>query len=119
MVKILQKIKADIVITIPEDMVLIKRVEYKELKQNELSGVYWSMKDLENHINKKSEWIKENMLYPERFRKVLDVNKGGFVYYPETKGQPWSFQAIKMAAFLDNKKMKIDQFATQYNDTIH
>jgi phage pi2 protein 07 len=106
-VKILQKLKAEIVITIPEDMVLIKRVEYEELKQNELSGVYWSMKELEKRINKKSEWIKVNILYPERFRKVLDVNNGGFVYYPENKGQPWSFQAIKMATFLGNNFGKI------------
>jgi phage pi2 protein 07 len=49
-VKILQKLKADIIITIPEDLVMIKRVEYEGLKQNELPGVYWSVKDLENRI---------------------------------------------------------------------
>ncbi|ADU28510.1 DUF771 domain-containing protein [Evansella cellulosilytica] len=98
----MQKLKAEVVITIPEDMVLITRVEYEMLKQKELSGLYWNMKDLEKRINKKSEWIKENILYPGRFRKILDINKGGFVYYPETKGQHWSFQATKMAEFLDN-----------------
>lgn len=98
----MQKIKAEVVITIPEDLVLLTRVEYEILKQNELSGVYWNMKELEKRTNKKSEWIKENILYPERFRKILDVDNGGFVYYPKTKGQHWAFQASKMAAFLDN-----------------
>nr|WP_223820860.1 DUF771 domain-containing protein [Bacillus sp. S3] len=97
----MQRIKAEVVITIPEDMVLLTRVEYDELKLNELSGVYWNMRELEKRTNKKSEWIKENILYPERFRKILDIDNGGFVYYPETKGQHWAFQATKMAAFLD------------------
>ena len=103
----MQKLKAEIVITIPEDMVLITRVEYEELKQNELSGVYWNMKDLEKRINKKSDWIKENILYPSRFKKILDIDNGGFVYYPETKGQPWAFQATKMATFLEGNFQRI------------
>lgn len=97
----MQKIKAEVVITIPEDMVLITKVEYKQMKLNELTGVYWSMKDLEARINKKQEWIKENILYPQRFKKILDVNNGGFVYYPESKGKTWAFQATKMVDFLD------------------
>lgn len=98
----MQKIKAEVVITIPNDMLLITVVEYEQLKQNELSGVYWSMRELEKRINKKSEWIKDNILYPTRFRKILDSKNGGFVYYPQSKGQTWSFQATKMAKFLDN-----------------
>ncbi len=107
--RILQKLKAEIVITIPEDMVLITRVEYEELKQNELTGVYWNMKDLEKRINKKSDWIKENILFPSRFKKILDIDNGGFVYYPETKGQPWAFQATKMAEFLEGNFQRIFQ----------
>lgn len=97
----MQKLKAEVVITIPEDLVLVTKVEYDQMKQNELAGVYWSMKDLEQRINKKQDWIKENILYPQRFKKILDVNNGGFVYYPESKGKTWAFQAKKMAEFLD------------------
>jgi phage pi2 protein 07 len=103
----MQKLKAEIVVEIPNDMILVTKVEYKELKQKELSGVYWNMKDLEKRINKKSEWIKENVLYPTRFRKTLDVETGGFVFYPKSKGQTWAFQAIKMAKFLDGNFHKI------------
>jgi phage pi2 protein 07 len=82
-------------------MVLISKVEYEELKKNELVGVYWNMKELESRINKSAAWIKENILYPQRFKKILDVKNGGFVYYPESQGQHWAFQATKMAKFLE------------------
>ncbi|APT50998.1 hypothetical protein BSA171_03615 [Bacillus safensis] len=88
-------------IPIPADQVLISKVELQELKEQSLIGVYWSMKDLEEKIAKKSEWIKSNILYPSRFRKILDSENGGFVFYPKSKGQTWSFQASKMANFLD------------------
>lgn len=65
------------------------------------------MKDLEKRIGKKSEWIKENILYPTRFKKILDVENGGFVYYPKTQGQSWVFQASKMTEFLDKNFHRI------------
>lgn len=99
----MQQLTVQLSIPIPADSVLITKVELEELKKNELSGVYWSMRDLEQRINRKSEWIKENILYPTCFRKILDVEYGGFVFYPKTKGQTWSFQALKMAEFLDNR----------------
>ncbi|KAA6475125.1 DUF771 domain-containing protein [Bacillus swezeyi] len=97
----MQQLNVSLSIPIPKDMVLIHKVELKELKESELKGVYWNMKTLEQRINKKSEWIKENILYPSRFRRMLDTEKGGFVFYPKSKGQTWSFQATKMADFLD------------------
>ena len=59
------------------------------------------MKDLEQRLRHKSEWIKENILYPSSFRKILDCENGGFVFYPNTKGQVLTFHAVKMAEFLD------------------
>lgn len=99
----MQHLNVQISIPIPADAVLIGKVEWEELKKQELTGVYWSMQDLEKRINRKSEWIKENILYPSRFRKFLDVENGGFVFYPKSKGQAWSFMAISMAEFLDKR----------------
>lgn len=98
-----QQLSVSLTIPIPSDSVLIKKVELEELKRSELAGVYWSMKELEQRINRKSEWIKDNILYPPKFRKVLDVEQGGFVYYPKSQGQAWSFQASRMAEFLDKR----------------
>ncbi|WP_306795303.1 DUF771 domain-containing protein [Cohnella sp. GbtcB17] len=37
----------------------------------------------------------------------MDVAQGGFVFYPQSKGRPWSFQANKMAEFLDQRFVQI------------
>lgn len=97
-----QQLQVNLTIPIPADQVLISKIELAELKANELQGVYWTMKDLENRIGKKHIWIKENILYPSRFRNILDVKKGGFVYYPEITGEKWAFQATRMAQFLED-----------------
>lgn len=103
----MQQLSVNLTIPIPEDSVLISKIELQELKQEQLTGVYWSMKDLEERINRKNEWIRENILYPTEFKKVLDVEYGGFVFYPKTKGQSWSFHAKKMAKFLDTNFHRI------------
>lgn len=97
----MQTLKLNVDVTIPDNLVIITKVEFEELEKQKLLGKYWNMKDLEKQINKKHEWIKENILYPSRFRNILDVENGGFVYYPKSKGQTWSFHALKMAEFLD------------------
>ncbi|MBN6886209.1 phage pi2 protein 07 [Cytobacillus horneckiae] len=97
----MQQLQVSLSIPIPADTVLISKVELEKLKKNDLVGVYWNMKDLEKRTNRKSEWIKENILFPSRFRKKLDVEYGGFVYYPKSKGQNWAFQASKMSSFLE------------------
>lgn len=99
----MQTLSVQLNIPIPADSVLISRVELEQMKKNELTGMYWTMKDLEHRTGKKIEWIKENILYPSRFRKILDVEQGGFVFYPKLKGQTWSFQAVKMSEFLDRR----------------
>lgn len=96
-----QQLKVNLSIPVPEQYVLISKVELEELKQESLMGMYWTMKDLEQRINKKHEWIKENILYPSKFKQTLDVKNGGFVYYPEVQGEKWSFLATKMAEFLE------------------
>lgn len=97
----MQHITVELNIPIPEDSIIIKRVEWEELKRQELTGVYWTMKELEARVGRKSIWIKENILFPSRFRKILDSKQGGFVYYPRSQGETWSFHASRMAEFLD------------------
>lgn len=84
----MQQLTVSLSIPVPEDTVLIKKVKLEELEQQALSGFYWTMKDLEERVGRKHEWIKENILYPTKFKEVLDVNNGGFVYYPEKADKP-------------------------------
>jgi phage pi2 protein 07 len=102
-----QHLSVNLTIPIPSDSVVISKIELQELKQQQLSGLYWSMKDLELRVNRKHEWIKDNILYPPKFKKILDVDQGGFVFYPKSKGQTWSFHALKMAEFLDKHFQQI------------
>ncbi|MGJ9460680.1 DUF771 domain-containing protein [Oceanobacillus sp. CF4.6] len=93
----MQHLNVQLNVPIPADKVLVSKVELEELKQESLSGVYWSMKDLEKRTSKKQEWLKENILYKGKFRPILE----GFVHYPKSKGQTWSFQAKRMSQFLE------------------
>ena len=38
---------------------------------------------------------------PYKIPKNLNAENGGFVFYPKSIGQTWSFQASKMAKFLN------------------
>lgn len=95
--KNLQHLNVQLNVPIPADKVLVSKVELEELRQESLSGVYWSMKDLEKRTSKKQEWLKENILYKGKFRPKLEA----FVHYPKSKGQTWSFQAKRMSQFLE------------------
>lgn len=102
-----QQLTVAITIPIPEDHVLITKVELQELENERLAGVYWTMRDLENRTGRKQRWLKESLLYRPEFKKVLDAKSGGCVHYPEAQGQPWSFHAKRMAEFLDKNFEKI------------
>lgn len=97
-----QQLNVEISIPIPDGMVLVKKVELEELQQGKLKGTYWTMADLEKRINKNQRWIKEKILMNPKFRRMLDVDFGGFVFYPEVNGEKWSFLASKMAQFLED-----------------
>ncbi|MBM7580062.1 DUF771 domain-containing protein [Jeotgalibacillus terrae] len=103
-----QQFAVQVSIPVPDHLVIIEKVELKRLQDQELKGLWWSMKDLEDRTGKKSYWIKENILSKAKYRKTLDVKYGGFVYYPEIKGETYAFHALKMADFLD------DHFAEIY-----
>lgn len=97
----MQNIKVELTIPIPSDSVIVSKVYLEELERNQLTGVYWTMKDLESRTNKKQDWLKDNILLRPHFKKQLDVKNGGFVYYPNKSGEKWSFLASGMAKFLD------------------
>lgn len=97
----MQQLIVEAKITIPDEYVLIERVELEKLIEKDLLGRLWTMKDLENRTGHRADWIKEKILYVPTLRKKLDSANGGFVFYPKSKGQPWNFHAAKMADFLD------------------
>lgn len=99
----MQQLNVSLNIPIPSDKVLIDRIELEQLRGESLEGVYWSMRDLEERISKKQNWIKDNILYQPRFKKQLKE----FVYYPNRQGEKWAFHAKRMAKFLDRNFSEI------------
>lgn len=99
----MQTLKVEI--NIPPDYVVIPQQEYLNLKTNDLVGKQWSIGDLKEHTNRSTDWLKENILYP--YRDELDVLNGGFVKYPESKGQPWRFGAKRMSEWLEENLKEV------------
>lgn len=98
-----QTLNVNLNIQIPEDYVLIKKVELEELERERLLGVYWSMKDLEERTGMKRQWIQANILYNPKFKDELKE----FVFYPRSQGEKWAFHALKMTEFLDKNFRRI------------
>lgn len=94
-----QLLDVSLSIPIPADKILISKVELQELREQSLSGVYWNMKDLEKKTARKSEWIKENILYPSRFRKFLDSANGVLYFIRKLKGKTGAFKLLKWLPF--------------------
>lgn len=95
--KIMQSLKVEV--PVPKDMVLITKVEYESMLDQSLKNRVWTAKDLVEASGRSMKWLKENVLYP--YREELDYLNGGFVRYPEKKGQPWKFGAQQMKGWLD------------------
>lgn len=90
--ELVQKIKVEAMIEIPNNYVLITKAEYETFKENELTGIFWSMKDLEQHTGKKHLWLKDKLLYRPEFRKVLDSKNGGVYLLSRVAGANMEFQ---------------------------
>jgi phage pi2 protein 07 len=88
----IQSLSVNINIPVPADSVIITKIELQELKKLQLTGVYWSIKDLEKRVNRKSAWIKENILYPTRFKKVLDAENGDLYSIQKAKDKHGHFK---------------------------
>ena len=95
----------EVKVAIPDDMVIIKKIEYQELLDSVSSQLVWSMKDLERALGRSDDWIKEKILYP--YREELDVELGGFVRYPSAKGQPWKIGAKQMRDWIEENLEKV------------
>ncbi|WP_085521370.1 DUF771 domain-containing protein [Tuberibacillus sp. Marseille-P3662] len=66
-----------------------------------MDKLWWSMQDLKQQTGRGEDWLKENILLRPSYKKILDIDRGGFVYYPDRKGDPWCFIASRMSEFLE------------------
>ncbi len=58
-----QIVEANIKFEIPDDKVLVDRIEWEITKKKAEAHEIWKMDDLKNYmLNKSTEWIKDNVL---------------------------------------------------------
>ncbi|MFF3099968.1 DUF771 domain-containing protein [Viridibacillus arvi] len=53
------KLNLNVTVQIPEGYVIVAKFELEELQKNQFDCVYWSMQDLQNHVNRKQDWFKK------------------------------------------------------------
>lgn len=63
--------------------------------------LWWSMQDLKNQTGRSEDWLKEKILLRQCYKAILDIENGGFVYYPQSRGDRWCFIASRMNEFLE------------------
>lgn len=101
----MQTLKIEANIQIPADYCVILKSDYESLlSQN--GSIYWTMKDLERVLNKKSDWIKDKILFHPKLKKELNVLNGGPAVYPRSRGEQWIFHAEEMREYLKNNFYK-------------
>lgn len=91
----MQQLEVSLSIPIPAESVLISRVQLEEFKRQELTGMYWSMKDMEKRTSRGQVWLRENLLFPPQFKKELDSENGGCVFLSESERPELEFPSCK------------------------
>lgn len=101
-----QQIEAKVTIDIPDNLVLVEKVRLKELEAKEYAGQTFTMKDFSARANRSSTWLKNNILNNPSLIKKLDVENGGWVYYPYSQSDRWLFKSHGLIEFIDNDLWK-------------
>lgn len=97
-----QCIKANVVIQIPEEYILVEKTEYERLKIEDDLGKWWTLSDVMKRVNRKRTWLLENLLNNPKYRNKIDIRKGGFVKYPSGGKDSYLFLASETKKFLED-----------------
>lgn len=98
----IQSLETKVVITIPEELVLVEKAEYKKLVDERDQGKIEDLKWFKKQVGIESlDLLKERILYP--YRKELER----FVKYPEEKGVHWKFHKAKTKEWIENNFDKV------------
>ncbi|MCM6842256.1 DUF771 domain-containing protein [Lactococcus lactis] len=95
------EVQATISVLIPEDKILVDKVEYQELKEKDFDG--WVGMDVFIEKSNRSIPTVSKVLRKPDLRKRIAVENGGWVYYPNGKGDNWSFRFKEMMDFINKE----------------
>ena len=94
--------KINVEITIPENLVLISKIEYEQLQNDSDIGRWWTLQDVLDRTNRSRDWLKNNILFHPRYKKIIDVKNGGFVKFPNGGRDTYLFLPSKTKEFLED-----------------
>lgn len=89
-------------IPIPDDYVIITKVEYEELKKSKDVGDTMTLDEVANRLNRSKKWVVDEVLKNPKYRKYLDNKLGGFVHYEQGGGDKYIFLKSRTLEFLEN-----------------
>lgn len=103
-----QTIKAEIVIEVPDDHVIITNAQYDEYQSLKDDGCWWKTKDIETRYGHQMRWFKDKILYVPKFKKILSTEYGGYVHYPDNE-KYWSFEPKHFKKFMEENFPEINR----------
>lgn len=95
--------KLNATINIPADFILITKVEYDQLLNNHTEGKFISLKELAEHLDCSSQWLKENVLFNPRYKNDLK----DFIHYPTVSGEKYHIHQRKAFKYFDEHSISI------------
>ena len=66
---------------IPEQFIIVDRVEFESMKLK-LESIWITLDEALENLPFKKAWFRENILIVPKFRKRLDVKNGGCIDFP-------------------------------------
>ncbi|MGM0124612.1 hypothetical protein IGI37_001990 [Enterococcus sp. AZ194] len=105
------KAKTEIEFYLPPGTILVQKSEWDNLNdaigRGEWKDFNWFKS--KTGITKK-EVLDDMILKP--FRDELDVENGGFVHYPDCKGDPWKFLKLATENWLETNFNRVYRYRT-------
>ena len=93
----------EVKIEVPDTHVVIPKGVYEQLRNQELTGQYYYMKDLERLTGRSRSWLNQNFLNrPDVLKRIKP-----FTIFPKGKGSDWIFQATKLREYLENEFLDV------------
>lgn len=101
-----QRLTAQVTLVIPEDKILVDKIEYQELKKSQLVTI-GSMQEFCNYAGWSPDTMTKIFLKPS-IRNSIDIerNEEGWAYYGLGQGNHWWFLAEQAMDFIKNDLKK-------------
>ncbi|MDV5987575.1 DUF771 domain-containing protein [Streptococcus canis] len=93
----------NVIVPVPDDVVVISKEDYLKLINNNEEGQWWEIEDVQKLLGIGRTKLINDILLNPRLKKEIDVvsNKDGFVVYPKGKGSPYKFLATKARKYFE------------------